>query len=271
MKKTSLIVVLTLFIGVMSVIYSSNNSIANSANPPDGNTGATMDNFGQECTYCHGGGASSINAIISSDIPPTGYLAGVTYNFTVTMNGAAAYGFEISPQTSTSNAGVGTLIAGIGTIVSGKYIKQSIKQTGASANWNFRWTAPLTSNTVTFFGGFVYANNNNSLSGDIVKKSSVTYSPNTTGIEQLSLSNPLILYPNPTNGAFSVEYTLLNSEDVSITITDNLGRSVYVTEIKSQSIGFHKQEINSILKQGLYNVIIATQNGIINKKLIVTK
>ena len=81
----------------------------------------------------------------------------------------------------------------------------------------------------------------------------------------------LTVYPNPTNGSFLIEYQLTKSEDVSITITDVLGRVVFQINNKTQAIGKHKQEIDSSLEQGLYNVTIVTENNSINKKVIIVK
>lgn len=198
MKKKLLILSSVVF-SAMVITINLNESTANSALPNDGNAGAPMDNAGLACTGCHGGTATQTTGVISSNIPTTGYVNGATYSFSVTMSGAAAYGFEMTPQTATSNVGLGTWIAGVGSSVSAKYIKQSAKKTGASAVWTFSWTAPATATTVTFYGGFNYANNNSASSGDIIKKSSITYSANLTGIEENIASQSLIsIFPNPT-------------------------------------------------------------------------
>ena len=173
MKKT-LLISLTLTASIIVLLSIESATDAFSSLPPNGNAGAPMDNAGQTCTSCHGGVASPTTGIISSDIPTIGYVAGSTYNFTVTMAGSAAYGFEMTPQTPSSNIGLGTFISGVNSAVSTKYIKHSNKIIGTSATWTFQWTAP-TAPTVTFYGAFAYANNNSSSSGDIIKTSSVTY------------------------------------------------------------------------------------------------
>lgn len=199
MKKRILII--SFFTVIITVCISVMNTTNASASLPDnGNAGAPMDNSGQTCTSCHAGTATQTTGVIFTDIPSNGYMPGVTYNFTVTMSGALAYGFEMTPQTATSNVGLGTWIAGSGTAVSSKYIKQSAKKTGTSATWTFQWTAPTTATTVTFYGAFNYANNNNNTLGDVIKKSSVTYFSNTTDIRENNTSAILIsVFPNPTN------------------------------------------------------------------------
>lgn len=81
----------------------------------------------------------------------------------------------------------------------------------------------------------------------------------------------LSIYPNPSNSTFSIEYTLLKKSVVSVIITDALGRNIYFTDAKQQSVGFHKQQINSVLENGIYNVSIKTASTITNKKIVITK
>jgi len=83
--------------------------------------------------------------------------------------------------------------------------------------------------------------------------------------------NDVLVYPNPANGSFLIEYALTNNDNVTIEITDILGREVYKTLNKTQIIGTNKQEINTSLVNGVYNITIKTSNSIINKKVIVNK
>lgn len=89
--------------------------------------------------------------------------------------------------------------------------------------------------------------------------------------ENENLMDYLSLFPNPSKGNFLIRYLLLNTEDVSIIITDVLGRTVYTTEIKSSSSGDHVQEIKTELETGIYNVEVLTKAGTKNKKLIINK
>jgi len=95
---------------------------------------------------------------------------------------------------------------------------------------------------------------------------------NIIGIGEIkSQISDVIVYPNPTNGDFSIEYTVLKSTDVSIVITDVLGKEIYTSTSKLQSVGLHKQEINSELKNGIYNVSIKTADVLTNKKIVINK
>ncbi|MBI3520652.1 MAG: CotH kinase family protein [Bacteroidetes bacterium] len=81
----------------------------------------------------------------------------------------------------------------------------------------------------------------------------------------------LMIYPNPTKGSFSIEYSLLKNMDVNIVVTDVLGKEIYTENSKAQSVGLHKQEINFELETGIYNVSIKTADVLTNKKIVISK
>ena len=202
MKKT-LLLVLSFTIFFLVLLLDVNSTDANSAPPPVSHAGAPMDNSGLTCAKsgCHSGTAlTQTTGVISTNIPGSGYVAGTTYSISVTMSGSSAYGFELTPQTATSNVGLGTWIAGVGTAVSTKYIRQSPKKSGTLAVWTFSWTAPATATVVTFYGTFNYANNNGNTAGDVIKTSSLTVLASTTGFAENRASEQFIsVFPNPTS------------------------------------------------------------------------
>lgn len=254
MKK---ILLLSSTITVLSIaLFSSlNTTNASSSLPPNATAGAPADAGGATCTNCHAGTATQTTGVISSDIPGSGYIGGTTYNFTVSMSGAAAYGFEMTPQTATSNVGLGTWIAGTGTGVSGKYIKQSAKKTGASATWTFQWTAPTTATTVTFYGAFNYANNNFNDNGDIIKTSSVTYVANTTGINETISYLPVSIFPNPTTDNIHLASSEAFDKGMIYSIDGKLAKMITEQELAFKTISV------SELSNGLYYLHISSDNG----------
>ena len=236
MKK---ILLLATFFTVTTLVIISNlnSSVANASSPPNATSGAPSDAGGVTCTNCHAGTATQTTGVISSNIPGSGYIGGTTYSVSVTMSGSSAYGFELTPQTATSNVGVGTWIASVGTGISGKYIKHAGKKIGTSAVWTFSWTAPTTATSVTFYGAFNYANNNGGSSGDIIKTSSITYLANTTGIQDNSISKNLItVFPNPATELLHITSTELFEKGFIYSIDGKLIKTLSEQELLSKTI-----------------------------------
>lgn len=254
MKK---IILLSSTISVLSIaLFSSlNTTNASSSLPPNATAGAPSDAGGATCTNCHGGTATQTTGVISSDIPGSGYIGGTTYNFTVSMSGATAYGFELTPQTATSNTGLGTWIAGTGSSVSGKYIKQSSKKTGASATWTFQWTAPTTATTVTFYGSFNYANNDLGTSGDIIKTSSITYVANPTGINENNNIISVSVFPNPTSETLFVTSNETFSQGIIYSVDGKLAKTISEQELVTKTISVNE------LPSGVFYLLISSKNN----------
>ena len=255
MKKILLISSL-LTISSLAILSTMTATDASSSLPNDGNAGAPMDNAGQNCgnSTCHNVASTATTNVISSDIPGSGYIGGTTYNFTVTMSGAAAYGFELTPQTATSSTGLGTWIAGTGSSVSTKYIKQSAKKTGTSAVWTFQWIAPTNAPSVTFYGAFNYANNNATKTGDIIKTSSVTYLANTTGVNATNKFSLLSVFPNPTTDILHITSDELFKQGNIYSLDSRLVKTISEQELLSKSI------IVSNLNNGIYFIHIVNDN-----------
>lgn len=79
------------------------------------------------------------------------------------------------------------------------------------------------------------------------------------------------MYPNPTVNEASANITLINASDVSIMVLNNVGQVVYQT---ASALNAGSNKVNIDTKQfaaGIYNVVIATENGSVTKKLSVTK
>lgn len=255
MKKT-LLLISSITITALALLSNINSTDANSVSPNNGTAGAPMDFSGQTCTSCHAGTATTSTAtIITSNIPASGYVAGTTYSVSVTMTGAAAYGFEMTPQTAISNVGLGTWIAGAGTSVSTKYIKQSVKKTGASAVWTFSWTAPATATTVTFYGAFNYANNNNTSSGDIIKKSSVTYFASTTGISEKQNDATICIFPNPTTEELHISSSEFLNEGKIYNIEGKISKVISEYELITKTISVLD------LPKGIYFLNTTSEEG----------
>lgn len=262
MKKILLLSAVFTILSI-ALISTLNTTTASSSSPPNANAGAPADAAGATCAGCHTGSAvTQTTGVISSDIPASGFIGGTTYNFTVTMSGAAAYGFEMTPQTATSPVGLGTWIAGVGTAVSTKYIK-SPKKTGASATWAFQWIAPATATTVTFYGAFNYANNNNGSGGDVIKTSSVTYLANSTGIDDSSTSNTLIsVFPNPSASVLHITSPSVFEKGFIYSINGSLIKTISEIELINKTIDI------ADLSNGNYYLSLSSSNKTYTSKFV---
>jgi hypothetical protein len=83
----------------------------------------------------------------------------------------------------------------------------------------------------------------------------------------LSVNN-LAVYPNPSNDVFNVKFNVDKLQDLNIKIINVLGEVVY-TEDKQQFIGEYTKQISlDNYGKGVYFLEIETDNGVVNKKLI---
>ena len=270
-KKSTLVLSMLLMVGL---VYDCNFRVAhtNSSGGPAGHTGSPGD--GQTCARigCHSGGPAVANetGVITSDIPGSGYIAGVTYNIgvTLTKQGGTKFGFQLSPQDVIGNP-LGTLIAGTGSqIVGGNYITHSFSGTAGSGTktWDFQWTAPATgTEDVTFYAAFNFANGSGS-SGDVIDTGSLTVSASSVGISEAQLAG-LTVYPNPVLNEIHVASKDVD-EEIMIILFDAQGRKVLANNYPGGTD--ITVDVNSIdLITGIYFMHIEVDGKSTIKKLMV--
>jgi hypothetical protein len=100
----------------------------------------------------------------------------------------------------------------------------------------------------------------------------VNLSENATSIKTVDANiSSVELYPNPTANETTVNVTLVNTSDVAVTVLNNVGQIVYQSA-STLSAGSNKVNVDTRnLASGIYNVLVATENGSVTKKLSVTK
>ncbi len=87
-----------------------------------------------------------------------------------------------------------------------------------------------------------------------------------TGVKNITKERELSVYPNPTNGVFTIDN---RSTEVieSVTITNTVGKTVYVAD-KAKVAAQKNIQINMAgMASGVYFVNIKTENGVIVKRL----
>lgn len=84
--------------------------------------------------------------------------------------------------------------------------------------------------------------------------------------KSISISN---IFPNPTNGSTSINYSLENASEVSINVLDIAGKLVYSSDEGTQVSGKHTSIIDaSAFNTGVYYVTIITNDSQVTQKLI---
>ena len=80
--------------------------------------------------------------------------------------------------------------------------------------------------------------------------------------------NNLEIYPNPSRDIFNVSFTSVDKQDLRVRIINVIGEEL-VSENLEQFIGEYTKQINlSDNAKGIYFLEIETNDGVINKKLI---
>lgn len=272
--KKTIVSTLAIAIGTICITDFTSTAHSNAGGAPIAKTGSPGD--GSNCTGCHSGTASS-GGSITSNVPVTGYIPGNTYTITATISvsGINKYGFEVSPQGTTS-AQKGTLVATdavntklLGT--TGKYITHKLAGTSGTGTktWTFNWIAPAagTGNAI-MYGAFVAANGNGANSGDQVFLTSLLIQENLSAgiMDIVNNADSWNVYPNPSTDKITIESLDANAEMKSLEMYDITGKLIksinYETISQSQSIDI------ADLQSGVYVLNIQTDKNRITKKFI---
>ena len=93
----------------------------------------------------------------------------------------------------------------------------------------------------------------------------------TVGIHEFENSLGLSIYPNPTNGTSTVEFTSPNNSKVNILVYDVTGRIVENTELNANAGVANKHSVNASgkLTAGIYFISLTIDNNKVVKKLII--
>lgn len=105
--------------------------------------------------------------------------------------------------------------------------------------------------------------NNNTGYPVIINCSGTEISENKMIIEKIFLS------PNPTNGSFTMSFSQQIQQDVTIKITDLLGRVIYTEKINKLHGNYSKTFDFSLLGEGMYTISVLNSAGVVNEKIII--
>ena len=88
-----------------------------------------------------------------------------------------------------------------------------------------------------------------------------------TGLKDVNIEN-LFVYPNPSSGLFNISFESLSSQDFEISLSNIIGKEIFLDRFNDFS-GKYVQKIDlSTNSKGIYFLEIKTNDGVINKKLI---
>ncbi len=90
------------------------------------------------------------------------------------------------------------------------------------------------------------------------------------GVEDLFNEKSLSIYPNPSNGSFTIDLNCTEVANYDVSIYDISGKIIYSTEFKCQQ-GVNKLNLNlsQELSKGVYTIGISLNDVVVNKRLIV--
>lgn len=216
------------------------------------------------CTHCMGGTAVAVADWITSDIPATGYVPGITYSIMVTATGDGNKGFELSPQDPAGNL-LGTLIAGSESklVGGGKYVTHTLAATENPKSWIFQWTAPSTSvGAITFYACAVVGQFNTKTTTMIAPQASM-------GLTDLR-SVPVSVYPNPVLDKLTVSFSLVTAASVTLELLSPQGKRICILFDGMCSAGEQSMEFRVDANPGVYLLRIRSQTWSHVSKLLFT-
>jgi hypothetical protein len=112
---------------------------------------------------------------------------------------------------------------------------------------------------------YTYTDNNgcsNSSTQDVYVSSS------TLGISSNDMKSGMALYPNPTNGNFTLEINFLNDEEASVELVNIIGQTIF-TENHNFNSGNNKLSLNlNDAAKGIYFVQVKTRSRVLTQRII---
>lgn len=125
-------------------------------------------------------------------------------------------------------------------------------------------------NSTVFYGPFATDGNSYNFNGwGQAVAVSLNFDPGLGIAENNSPVSLGAIYPNPTNGETTINYTLANATDVTVAIVDVSGRVIYTSKNGNQLAGEHTLTVDAAsFANGVYHVNIITEGSTVTTKFI---
>lgn len=265
---------LSLLFSVAFLLVLTQSLVMKQDGAEPGHTGSPGDSF-KNCTVCHGGISYNVDNWITSNVPSSGYVPGVTYTIWAVNReiGSTRFGFQISPQDSAGNLlGKMTLTDPIRTKLVGndKYITYTSNGVKGydSAVWSFEWTAPKLEEDVVFYGGF-NSNIDGHKGGDKTYLSTLRIKRNLAlNVKYDLFKKGVKVYPNPTTNILNLDFELLESGKISIYLMDMNGKTVLTLADESVNAGhFTRTYSTNEVANGVYTLVLELNGQTFSKKI----
>jgi len=88
-----------------------------------------------------------------------------------------------------------------------------------------------------------------------------------SSLSEFQIDN-LFIYPNPSRGLFNISFESLKSQDFEITLHNMIGKVIFSDKFDNFFGKYNHQIDLSTKSKGIYFLEIETNEGVINKKLI---
>jgi PKD repeat protein len=198
--------------------------------------------------------------------PTTGLSAGSGATINATPNATTTYTVE-----GTNNCGTDTeeVTIFVNPVPSSPVISQNGNdlsvnlQAGETAMWYLNGTfignGPVITMTANGLYEVVVTNNT-----DCSASSSGNYEMDTASLDEFDASSDIIVFPNPTDGMFTVAMNVTG--DVKVWLTDAIGRRLTATKTLSGSSSEVVYDI-SAFESGIYMIVFESKNGVFTRKV----
>ena len=234
-------------------------------------------NLGCGGSGCHGSSATpSVNVLISgpSSLSPN---ETVTYTLTITGGPAVEAGCNIATSRGTLRLIPGDSVL---KLIAGELTQKTGKPfSGGSVTFQFSYSAPSTPGTDTLFTVGLSSNKGDSSAGD-----PWNWAPNKyiaigggTSVQQVGREVPTEHelgqnFPNPFNPTTTIEFSLVNSAHVTLTVYDALGGEIRTLVRDNLAPGRYSTQWNaSEIPSGVYFYRLTAGLFVQTKKLVVLK
>ena len=103
-----------------------------------------------------------------------------------------------------------------------------------------------------------------------ITESVTTYTPVSTGLSKNGINDlPVVVYPNPASDFIVVQLNILNKENVLVEMFDMQGKMIQKTSVLQGSTMAYLD--TKTVYAGQYLIKFSGENGVVTKKIMITK